>query len=56
MNRTRIVVMGDPHIKYPVDEGWDDIIADVNALEPGAVFIVGDLTKYGPAIGTKAAT
>jgi len=56
VNRTRIVVLGDPHIKYPVDEGWDDIIADVNALEPGAVFIVGDLTGYGTAIGTKAAT
>ncbi len=56
MNKTRIVVMGDPHIKYPVEEGWDDIISDVNSLAPASVFIVGDLTGYGPAIGTKAAT
>ena len=47
--------MGDPHIRYPDDESWDDITADVNALEPAAVFIVGDLTG-GPTTGTKAAT
>ena len=56
MTRTRIVVLGDPHIEYPVADGWEDIIADINSLAPDKVFIVGDLTGYGPSIGTNEAT
>ena len=29
MSRIRIVVIGDPHIEYPVADGWEDIIADI---------------------------
>ncbi len=56
MDKTRIVVMGDPHIEYPVADGWDEIIADINVLKPDKVFVVGDLTGYGPFIGTHEAT
>jgi Icc-related predicted phosphoesterase len=56
LRKIRIVVMGDPHIEYPIADGWDEIITDINMLEPDTVFILGDLTGYGPSIGTHKAT
>lgn len=50
------MVLGDPHIDYPDDAVWPDIVDDVNRLAPAAVFVVGDLTGYGPYVGTHAAT
>lgn len=55
IERLRIAVLGDPHIGYPADDRWDDVVADINSLAPTAVFVVGDLTGYGPSTGTSAA-
>ncbi len=55
-NKTRIAVLGDPHIGYPADDRWDEVIADINDIAPELVLVVGDLTGYGPWTGTSAAT
>ena len=56
MQRTRIVVMGDPHIGYPADADWEVVVSDINGLTPDKVLVVGDLSGYGPSIGTYEAT
>lgn len=54
-NSTRIVILGDPHICERDKTLWDEAIEDINHLAPEAVFVVGDLTGYGPDIGTPKA-
>ncbi len=49
---TRLVVLGDPHINVCDEDVWLEAVEDINALKPDIVLVVGDLTGYGPEIGT----
>ncbi len=40
----RFVVLGDPHITSEEMPLWEEAIDDINALEPQAVLVLGDLT------------
>ncbi len=48
----RVVILGDPHINPDDEDLWTEAVADINAMEPDSVLVVGDLTGYGSEIGT----
>ncbi len=55
-NPLRLVILGDPHIGASDVGLWEQTIEDINDLQSAMVLITGDLTGYGPACGTSAAT
>lgn len=50
----RLMVLGDPHICSSDTDLWQQAVADINAMQPHAVLVLGDLTGH-PEVGSSQA-
>lgn len=53
LKQTRIFVLGDPHIHPEQTVDTVEALEDIARLRPDVVLVMGDLSAYGPGIGSE---
>lgn len=53
LKQTRIFVLGDPHIHPEQTVDTAEALEDIARLRPDVVVVMGDLSAYGPGVGSE---